>query len=287
VHNRPLSNGPSLRRRLGIGAAAAWLLLAGAPATAERQKHPPAPLILSFETALEQQRDDLLVPLRFSGGRASLGLGSRWDRGPREHRLAYTVSAAGFRDRFDAGGAGTLMRAEYHFLQEGRDLGPLKLALGGRLDAMLRDNYFIAWDETHIYWVTTFAAGPAARLALALGNGTLRADCAADFGGIVARPPLHRTTKIDSTPIFSYHFKAPLRNLETRSPREHFRFDWGLSCRKQGRRIEWEFGYAGSYQRTLEPRSYFSADHGITLRLFLRPFNRHRELPCDTCPPSR
>lgn len=245
-----------------------------------------APLILTLETRYEQQRDDLLVPLRFSGGRAVLGLGTLRRFGPREHELGYSISAAGFRDRFKAGGAGTLMSAEYRLLHSAHSIGPFSIAVGGRLDWMLRDNYFIAWDGSHIYWATAFSAGPAFSASIPARQGILRADMATDMGGIVSRPPVHRITKIDSTPIFSYHFRAPHRNLAPRSPGDHIRLDWSLRYSAQGRRIRREFSYVGSFQRTLKPKDYYSASHGLAIRFFFSPFHKKRDAICDTCSSS-
>ena len=245
----------------------------GAPDTSR------AAITIGFSTSFEQQRDDLLVPLRFQGAIALLAIGTAWERGPRSHAIGLTGGFGGWRDRFDNGAAGTLYSVRYRLLHDAPDIGPLSFSAGGRLGWTSRENVFYRWDESHGYHVTAIAAGPAFRLSHGVKRGAVVAECALDLAGLVSRSPEHRISKIDSIPVFSYHFTSTNRNYSARSPVDHVCADWSLTWHTTVKRSRMNIGYAGALQRTREPKTYREVRHGLMLSFALFPFHAKREIP--------
>lgn len=182
--------------------AAAVLMLGAQPAVAAGRA-----VELSAGLEVESVRDDLLVPLAFSGPGAAFGVGLVVPLGP-----GTLVSRAGFGfavvfDRLGFFGGALRYGADVSWLvplgSSGVDLG-LTLALDTRV------NYFYRWDDAHSYWLGTQWLGPAVRARRSLGHSlslTVLGQLAAV--GFAGRPPPDRLVKQEGVDRFAYYFSAP------------------------------------------------------------------------------
>jgi hypothetical protein len=151
-------------------------------------------------------RDDLLVPLAFTG--PGLGLGSRY-------RLGFGTNA--IEAELGLGLALLTNRFEHEAeqLSHGLAVGYSRVIApnGGQrteLAAIVRWQdeltYFESWDDAHGYWLSSLVLAPAVRDSRALSSALVlesRAEVA--LLGISARPPERRWNKQDALTHFSYH----------------------------------------------------------------------------------
>jgi hypothetical protein len=188
---------------------------AGSPVAATR----PAPawaFRLRTDLALYQMRDDLLAPLRYAG--PALGLGVEVERrtASAEHAAHLRFGFAAGLNRYRHGAFAVPISGSYTYL---RPLGPahsraFSALLGIAGSARMDDMYFIQWDDAHLYWLTTYAIGPAARVRVPLsGNRELSFDGEVPLVGVVSRPPEERRNKVDPLVFPGTWFTQPHRDL--------------------------------------------------------------------------
>lgn len=160
---------------------------------------------LSAGVQVESVRDDLLVPLAFTGPGVSLSAGLRLPLGP---GTLLTRLGFGFAVVFDRlgffGGA----------LRYGVDatwLAPVgaNVDLGLTLALDTRVNYFYRWDDAHSYWLGTQWLGPAARVHRPLGAMQLSVLAQVAAIGFEGRPPALRFVKQEGVDRFAYYFSTP------------------------------------------------------------------------------
>jgi hypothetical protein len=177
------------------------LYLAG-PAAAETAHVLQAVATLGSESA----RDDLLVPLAFTG--PALGLGSRY-------RVGFGISALEAELELGIGVLTNRFDHEAEQLSHGLALGYSRAIKEStteqtELAAIVRWqdelSYFESWDDAHGYWFSTLMLAPAIRDSRALSSG-LQLESRAEFAllGIAARPPERRWNKQDALTHVSYH----------------------------------------------------------------------------------
>ena len=147
-------------------------------------------------------RDDLLVPLAFTG--PAVGLGARYSLAAGRQRadVELQLGIGLLHNRFDhqAEQLAHGLAAGYRYtLPNGSELGGI---------ARWHDelSYLESWDDAHGYWLSQLVVGATARdtrmLSSAMALET-RAELA--LLGVVSRPPGRRTNKQDALTHFGYH----------------------------------------------------------------------------------
>jgi hypothetical protein len=203
-------------------------------------------------------REDLLVPLTFSGGGPDLGATYRGLLGPGLLDARSEIALALVANRF-----GHLGLTLHHALAVAYRLplpGSLawRFALGGAVGESSDSLALESWDDAHGYWVGLGWLGPSASLQGPLSAGWQLAGTAElALVGTVGRPPRFRDNKQDANGQISYYTSHPFANSSFFAPWnvQFFRFDiaarWTPSEDRVGR--GWSFGCQGRFVRASEP----------------------------------
>ncbi len=104
-----------------------------------------------------QVRDDLLRPLRWSGGQGAIVVGLEVDRGPLLHRAGIEVGAGILRDRYGDGGMVVTQSAHYACLARLRSGRRVQVLVGATYRYESIDAYYYDWDDSFLYWMTSHA----------------------------------------------------------------------------------------------------------------------------------
>lgn len=213
-------------RALTAPLLAASLLLA-TPAAAARAPESPSDSVRTHDAraawrwrvgphaALLQLRDDLLAPLRYTGpalgGRVFLERTSASSEQRAELRLGAGI---GFNRMGHGAGAlpwggslAALRRAS------ASRTGARELFLGATLLANVDAVYFYDWDDAHLYWMTSYAAGPLLSFRRLRGERRTELALALPVVGVVARPPEVRYDKVDDLVFVRTWFALPHRGF--------------------------------------------------------------------------
>lgn len=229
---------------------------AGNPAGADR----PAPawaFRLRTDVALYRMRDDLLAPLRYAGPALGfrLAVERRTANAEQEAHLRFGI-AAGL-NRYRHGAFAVPISGSYTYLR------PLDLARGRAFSALLGiagsarmdDMYFIQWDDAHLYWLTTYAIGPAARVRVPLsGDRALSFDAGAPVLGVVSRPPKERFNKVDRLVYPGTWFTKPHQDLSFATWPDLFGADLRVAYTRSAGRRPARLVYDASFRTTPNPR---------------------------------
>ncbi len=198
-----------------------------------------------------QVRDDIVVPLRFSGPGISLLLSYKRHGAVHQHEVNGRLGLAFLRDRYGFSGAMLSSSVSYRYLYErSKNNARSKISPGAQLKWSLNDEFFFDWDEEHLYWLTTIELGPVLRYSRSIKKDrkfhlTLYVPVAA----VISRPPLYRYYKTDELTKLGFWFSKPHEDL-------HFAFfdtyqaaEISLACEKRRMTVT----YTGSFARASEP----------------------------------
>jgi hypothetical protein len=147
-------------------------------------------------------RDDLLIPLAFTG--PAVGLGARYALAAGPHRAEAEL-------QLGIGVLQTRFHQQAEQLSHGLAVGYRReLASGFELGGIVRWHdelsYLESWDDAHGYWLSQLVLGASARHVATLASRLVletRAELA--LVGIAARPPGRRLNKQDALTHVSYH----------------------------------------------------------------------------------
>jgi hypothetical protein len=198
-----------------------------------------------------QVRDDIVVPLRFSGPGISLLLSYKRHGAVHQHEVNGRLGLAFLRDRYGFSGALLSSSVSYRYLYE-----PSKNNVGGRifpgaqLKWSLNDEFFFDWDEEHLYWLTTIELGPVLRYSRTIKKDRkFHATLCVPVIAVISRPPLYRYYKTDELTKLGFWFSKPHEDL-------HFAFidtyqaaEISLACERGRMTVT----YTGSFARAAEP----------------------------------
>jgi hypothetical protein len=155
-------------------------------------------------------REDLLVPLTFSGPGLRLMLAYRGLLGPGLLAISGDVGMAVLWNRYGHMGATLDHNVDAAWtLRVFRAMG-WHLALGPQIALDSRFNYIFSWDDAHAYWLGSQWLGPAFRAEGRLTEGW-RFEARASFAllGFEGRPPAYRYHKQETRPGVTYFFTQP------------------------------------------------------------------------------
>jgi hypothetical protein len=205
---------PRAARAALLSAGAAGLLLA---ATAARAAPDDVRHLLGVSLALRADtvREDLLVPLSFSGPGIRLGGFYQGAVGPGllEARLELGLRLLENRFGHEAYGLDHGLAVAWVLPVVAGDR--LRLALGPAVAWETRLTYLESWDDAHGYWLGARWLGPAARMDVALGSAwRLEASPSVALLGYVGRPPAYRYHKQDALESLDYHVLGPQEDAD-------------------------------------------------------------------------
>lgn len=118
----------------------------------------------TLDIGLEQMqvRDDLVVPLRSSGGGIAPGIGWRDDGGPHHSRVHFALPIALFTNSHGHLGVTWSLDLDGSWDAELAALAGGRLALGVAASGDIDQYMHTDWDDSHLFWSTHWGLGPRA-----------------------------------------------------------------------------------------------------------------------------
>lgn len=158
-------------------------------------------------------REDLVVPLTFSGPGGRLMLGYRGAVGPGMLAVRADMGLAFLFNRYGHSAATLDYGVEASWSARVLRGHAWHVSIGPVVAVDNRVSYEYSWDDAHGYWLGTQWLGPAARFASRLSDAW-RIESAASFAvlGFESRPPSYRYNKQDGMNHLGYYFDRPTSN---------------------------------------------------------------------------
>jgi hypothetical protein len=227
------------------------LCLAGA-----RPRAAPAAQTLELRPSagVASVRDDVLVPLAFTGPALELDLRYGRSAGATQGELGLRGGLALLRDRFGHDAAnlhGELGATVLRAVAGGWRVGGVS-----RLQQDLA--YLYKWDDAHGYWLTAWTIGPAVARERAIGSaGVLVARADLALAALASRPPARRLNKQDALTHVGFYFDRLAADPQLLSPLafQHVRAELGWR-REPVDRAGWTFGAEARFSRARDPAPF-------------------------------
>jgi len=198
-----------------------------------------------------QVRDDILVPLRFSGPGLSLLLLYERRGLVHQHKVDVSVGLALLRDRYGFSGALLSSSVGYRYLRSLWDntLGG-NICLGSKLNWSLNNEFFYDWDDEHLYWLTTIELGPALHYSRSMKKERqIHLTLSLPVIALMSRPPLYRYYKTDDLTKVGFLLTKPHEDLHVVSFDKYQAAE--ISFGYEMRRIT--LTYRGSFKHATDP----------------------------------
>ncbi len=208
-------------------------------------------------TCHDQAREELLVPMRWSGlgGGLQIAWGYKGEGWSLVTQLGLSLSY--LEERFGNGGAilTPSMRLEgYGCILE---KGPLSIDLGAVLRSRITDTYLFSWDDAHLYYLASHMLGPAATLKWdGFDKYIMTFGIRLPFIGIVGRPEDERFVKQDGINYLGFYFSEPNSNLTFASLPSYLSFEFLFGIEWPLKRSHLRLEYILDYERYTEPKPF-------------------------------
>jgi hypothetical protein len=165
---------------------------------------------VSLALRADTVREDLLVPLSFSGPGLRLAGGYQGAIGPGILEVRLELGLRLLENRFGHAAYGLDHGLVASWVLPVAAGERLRLAIGPAAAWETRLNYLETWDDAHAYWLGARWLGPAARVDVALGPAwRLEASPSIALLGFVGRPPAYRYHKQDALESLDFHVLGP------------------------------------------------------------------------------
>ncbi len=163
--------------------------------------------------SLDQARDDLLAPVRWSG--PGVGLRGSWTWGGSDvrHVLALAIPLSALSDRFGHEGYALAPTVGYGHLKSVARRGSGSVWVGGRLRLDMFNGFYVSWDDEHLYWLTAYSLGPTAAWHGQVSRLTSWLGVDVPIVAAVSRPGGNRLNQIDRLTRLAGHFVDTQRAL--------------------------------------------------------------------------
>jgi len=205
-------------------------------------------------------RDDLLVPLTFSGAGPDIGGTYRGLIGPGLLDTRLQLGLALVANRFNHLGMTLHHSLAAAYRLPVHQAGSWRYAVGGVLGESSDSLLLESWDDAHGYWVGLLWLGPSGSIEGPLAEGW-QLFAVAEIGllGTVGRPPEIRLSKQDPTERFSYYAFHTHAHPSFFLPWDvqFLRFDVAARRTSENDRIGrgWSFGLQGRFTRADMPQT--------------------------------
>ncbi len=239
------------------------------PAAADAPLSPRHALAVGLGLRADAVREDLLVPLTFSGPGVRLMVGYRGEVGPGMLAANGDLGFAFLLNRYGHQAAAIEHNLDASWTVPFRRTTVSHWALGPMVAAEGHFNYIYSWDDAHPYWLAAQWLGPAVRYGRALSERwRLESRAALAVLGFEGRPPTYRYRKQEMRPSVTYPFTQPYgpESFVTVADLQAVRFD--LALRRTGYTGSdvgrgWSFGFELRLARTGTPVTNINLDAGI------------------------
>jgi len=267
------------QRRRVLWCAAAGVLLPPAAARAEPAEvatPPTAPVAqvphrnhlgASLGLTVLETNDELVRGLRWLGLGGELRFFFRRESGASRHfgNLRFPVGLVV--NRYDHAGLAWDAQLDYgHARVVGLVAGKVELAAGARVRWDWALQYYVDFDEEHLYWMNAYELGPLVAARWPLGAGrALVGELDSPVVAAVSRPPTHRYYKVDRLTHPTFLVTKTHEDLRLTSVHEHQGARLRLGYRHAlGPRSVLEVRYALDFTRESEPRRFLLLMHNLS-----------------------
>lgn len=179
-------------------AVAAGLLVALPCGTSRGDGRREVAFDYGLSVELLQIRDDLLRPLRWTGGTLGVGLGLDVIRPDGRHRADLGLAFGMLWNRFGHQGAVLQQDLHYAYVHRVARGRPFDVLVGAAYRYQSIDAVYVDWDDSFMYWLTMHTLAPAVAFETTLSaSSDLVTTIELPMVGIVSRPPEERIYKVD------------------------------------------------------------------------------------------
>jgi hypothetical protein len=163
-----------------------------------------------------QVKDNLVAPLRWNGTGSGLGI-AYLAAGPKIiHEVCFMVNFSGLKNRYKYNGYALEAFMGYSLnLRISEEVLGGDLYLGSHIKWNGNINFFRDWDDSHIYWLSSYEAGPSLKWSYDYKEKrNFSVTVQIPLFALISRPPEYQYT--DQPPLIepSYYFKSMNENLK-------------------------------------------------------------------------
>lgn len=254
--------GKSLRTSSGYSCTACTcfsailLLLLIFAGTADAQTNPSTDARASYlgvllGSGIASYREDLLVPIDFHGPGFFIGAEFTKNAQSRVIDIRSKFGLSFLKNRFSHNAYAAILEIRSVWIRRlsyNQEYGEL---WGGICLPMKMNNLFMeSWDDSHLYWLTTYSLGPVGEWHKQVSPGR---EISVHLGmpalSLISRPPEYRYKKQEPLTHLGYHFSGPNRALHLELPDDYravfarvaFTRDMNHAILNIG--LEFEYGY--------------------------------------------
>jgi hypothetical protein len=221
-----------------------------------------------FDAGLHSFREDLLVPLGFNGPGASLGGIYTRQKDNTYFNIRLKLGLAYLKNRYshEAGLATLELRPTWLWKLGHRDgtggfWGGICVPLQINSDLGLH-----SWDDSHLYWLTTYSIGPAVEWWKSVSQkSTAVVRLETPLIGWVSRPPTYRYNKQDALNHFTFQFSEPNRALHFETVDAYRAVFIQILLRHELRRSLFSYGLEFQYNYCNIPKNVYILNTSMTV----------------------
>ena len=204
-----------------------------------------------------QVRDDIVAPLRWDGAGGSVTASYLIHSQRRQLGIEMRFPIAVVTNRYDHTGFGDELSIRYDYLTRlaGNETKG-QVHLGGMLEWSLNHQLYLNWDDSHLYWLNSYAAGPVAKWSRAAGHGrNWGVRFTFPLLAFVSRPPEYRYQDQEPMHKPGYWFTRPHEDMRLTSVHEFIMLDLRCDYTWQlGRKIALNAALHSSYKADARPK---------------------------------
>lgn len=202
-------------------------------------------------SGIASYREDLVVPIDFHG--PGFFIGAEFTRNSQnaiiDIRSRFGLSF--LKNRFSHKAYAAILEIRSVWIKRlsyNREYGEL---WGGICVPMKMNNLFMeSWDDSHLYWLTTYSLGPVGEWHKRLSSGReIRVHLGIPALSLISRPPEYRYKKQEPLTHLGYHFSGPNRALHLELPDDYRAVFGRVSFTRDMKHailnigLEFEYGY--------------------------------------------
>ncbi|MDH3199168.1 MAG: hypothetical protein OEO21_13105, partial [Candidatus Krumholzibacteria bacterium] len=230
---------------------------------------PISRLGFSAGAGIGSYREDLIVPLGFSGPGVFAGVMYARDAAKSRLQVEFRFRAGYLENRYAHGtfAAALSLRPSWtRRLLLTDSAGELRAGLC----APLSINYLIdhSWDDAHLYWLAAYGLGVSAewqKTIVAGHDGLLRMEF--PLLAMVSRPPSLRLNKQDPTGQWSYYLSKPNQTLQLETLDTYRAFLLQLLWRRGASNTLWDVGLEFTYEYCDTPEPVWALNTSLFLSI--------------------
>ncbi len=238
-----------------------------APSSGGEKRSLPSGHSLGYEAHLEvlQLREDLLVPMRFTG--PQLGLSLDWFYHARNFWFWLNIGAAFayLQERLENPAMALSTWARLAMVFRVHESSKNEWDLGASWRSRVTAAMLVSWDDAHIYALASHMLGPVARFQwTGLGRTDILIELTLPLLGFVGRTEEIRYSKQEYS-NGRYLYAEPHKQLFFASLPNYWSVELTLGARWKLRRSNLRLSYVLDFEREARPRPFARLSHGLVL----------------------